>query len=893
MPQAFYQLQVDEVLKALRTSLKGLSAEEAQRRLKEYGPNELVREKKKSSLALFLSQFTNFLVVIIIIAGLISAYLGDYVESIAILAIVLMAGVLGFVQEYRAEKALEALKALSAPTARVIRDGKEVVVQARDIVPGDTVSLYAGDKVPADGRLIEAINLRVDEAILTGESVPVEKKTEPIPQENVPISERYNLVFSGTVVVNGRGLMVVTATGMNTEFGKIAHMLGEVKERKTPLQANLDRTSKLIGTFALILCALISGVGIARGYDVLEMFVWGVALAVAIIPEALPAVVTISLALGIRRMVKRQALIRKLHAVETLGCVTYICSDKTGTLTKNEMTVQKVWVIRNLIEVSGVGYDPKGDFKLDGKPFPKDEAHLQMLIKAAVLCNDSELFYSEEDKRWKIKGDPTEGALVVLAKKAGLDKKELESLHPRIDEIPFDSERKMMTTVHSLDDEKLLICSKGAPEVILNKCAHILYDGRIQELTQAERLEVLEAAQSMAKSALRVIGVAYCIVAKSSYSASSAESELIFLGLLGLIDPPRDEAKPAIQTCKTAGIKPVMITGDHKITAEAVARELGILTHGEVISGAELEAMSDEELEKRVERIEVYARVNPESKLRIVKALQKRGHVVAMTGDGVNDAPALKQADIGVAMGITGTEVAKEASDMVLLDDNFATIVAAVEEGRTIYANIRKYLVYLLTGNTGTVVGLTSALVAGLPVPLSAVQILFINLLMDGAPAVALSVEPPEPEVMKKPPRDPKESIFNRYALTFIPLMGLWIGLCALFLFIYQLKTANLAKAMTVFFAGIICMRLANALNCRSEEASLFKLGLFTNKWLILALISSLTFMLLAMYVPFLSKVFNTVPLSFTDWLMACASALSVIILDEIHKLLKCIKRKP
>ena len=424
-------------------------------------------------------------------------------------------------------------------------------------------------------------------------------------------------------------------------------------------------------------------------------------------------------------------------------------------------------------------YVPKGVFKLDGKPFPKDEAHLQMLLKAAVLCNDSELFYSEEDKKWKIKGDPTEGALVVLAKKAELDKKELESLHPRFDEIPFDSERKMMTTVHSLDDEKLLICSKGAPEVILNKCAHILYDGKIQELTQAERLEVLEAAQSMAKSALRVIGVAYRIVAKSSYSASSAESELIFLGLLGMIDPPRDEAKPAIQTCKTAGIKPVMITGDHKITAEAVARELGILTHGEVISGAELEAMSDEELEKRVERIEVYARVNPESKLRIVKALQKRGHVVAMTGDGVKDAPALKQADIGVAMGITGTEVAKEASDMVLLDDNFATIVAAVEEGRTIYANIRKYLanirkylVYLLTGNTGTVVGLTSALVAGLPVPLSAVQILFINLLMDGAPAVALSVEPPEPDVMKKPPRDPKGEHLQPLCLNFYPSYG-------------------------------------------------------------------------------------------------------------------------
>jgi Ca2+-transporting ATPase len=888
----FYQQTVEEILTDLNSNLRGLNHNEAKKRLERYGPNELVKKKKQSPLLLLLSQFTNFLVIVLFIAAGISAFLGDIIEFITIMAIVVMAGILGFVQEYRAEKALEALRRLAAPLAKVLRDGKEEEIPARELVPGDIVLLTTGDKVPADGRIIEAVNLKIDEAVLTGESVPVEKTTAPIKAENVAIGDQKNMSFFGTIVTYGRGKIVVTATGMQTEFGKIADMLQEVEEKKTPLQVNMDKTSKFIGTFALILCGIIAFIGIFRGYPVLEMFVWGVALAVAVIPEALPAVVTISLAFGVRRMVKRHALIRKLPSVETLGCVTYICSDKTGTLTKNEMTIRKIWVNNKFIDVSGSGYIPEGEFFFDGKPYHHYEPHLQSLLKIGVLCNDAELVFKEKEGIWSIKGDPTEGAFVVVAKKAGLDQFELNSYYKRIDEIPFTSERKMMTTIHSTDDGEKLIYSKGAPEVILNNCKYIFKDEKIQELSQEQREQILKAAQEMASQALRVIGLAYRIIEKDkTYDKAHIEEDMIFAGLVGMIDPPREEVKESVKICEEAGIKPVMITGDHKITAMAIGRELGILKSEEAISGVDLEKISDEELEKRVENIEVYARVAPEHKLKIVQALQKRGHIAAMTGDGVNDAPALKQADIGIAMGITGTDVSKEAADMILTDDNFASIVSAVEEGRTIFSNIRKYLVYLLTGNMGSVFGLTAALFSGLPLPLSAIQILFINLLMDGAPAVALSVEPPEPGVMKKPPRNPKESIFNRYALTFIPLMGLWIGICSLGLFIYNLQTADLAKAMTVFFATIISMRLINALNCKSAEISLFKLGIFSNKWLILAMASSFLLMLAAIYIPFLSKAFETVPLNLTDWLMIGGAAISVIVLDEIHKAVKARKR--
>lgn len=888
----YYVLSVEDVITSLSSSTKGLSYEEAKKRLKKYGYNELIEKKRESPLILLLKQFTNFLVIILLIAAGVSAVLGDVVEFITIMAIVIMAGVVGFVQEYRAEKALEALKRMAAPTANVVREGKEEKISARELVPGDIVLVRVGDKVPADCRLIEAVNLQIDEAPLTGESTPVEKTIEPLKGE-VAIGDQKNMIFFGTTVAYGRGKAIVTSTGMQTEFGKIAGMLQEVEVKKTPLQVNLDRTSKWIGTYALILCAIIAFFGITRGYPILEMFVWGVALAVAVIPEALPAVVTISLALGVRRMVKRNALIRKLPAVETLGCVSVICSDKTGTLTKDEMTVRKLWVNNKLIDVTGSGYNPEGEFYVDGRAFQHQEPHLQTLLRIGALCNDTELLYHKDEKRWDIKGDPTEGALTVVAAKGGIWQNEANEYYKRYNEIPFSSERKRMTTLHATPYEKTAF-SKGAPEVILKCCKYILEDGQERLLTEEDREKIHNTAEQMASQALRVIGLAYKKLDRAEdLPIEMVEQDMVFAGLAGMIDPPRDEVKNSIMICEEAGIKPIMITGDHKITAAAIARELGMLKkEEEVITGIELDRLSQDEFEKNVEKIAVYARVSPLHKLRIVEAFQKKGRVVSMTGDGINDAPALKAADIGVAMGITGTDVSKEASDMVLTDDNFASIVSAVEEGRTIFANIRKCLVYLLTGNMGSVFGITAALLTGLPLPLFAVQILFINLLMDGAPAVALSVEPPERGVMKKPPRPKKENIFDRHALTFIPLMGLWIAIWALGFFIYTLNTHSLEKAMTMFFATIITLRLVNALNCRSPEISLFKMGFFTNKWLLIAMASSFLLMLSAIYIPFLQVAIRTVPLTATDWLMIATAAVSVIAVDELHKLIKAKRKK-
>lgn len=886
MKKVPHALSIEETLEVFQTRLEGLTEEEVQERLKVYGYNELIEKKKKSPLILLLRQFTNFLVLILLVASGISLIFGELVDFVTILLIVILSGVLGFIQEYKAEEALEALKKIAVPMATVLRGGLEKRIPAKEIVPGDIVLVSAGDKVPADCRIIEAINLQVDEAPLTGESTPVEKDLSSLPEET-PLGDRKNMLFYGTVVTYGRGKGVVVATGMQTEFGKIAGLLQEVEERKTPLQENLDKTSKSLGFYILILCGLIAVLGIFKGHPLWQMFLWGVALAVAVIPEALPAVVTISLALGVKRMVKRHALIRKLPAVETLGSVSVICSDKTGTLTKNEMTVTKIWLNNTFLEVTGTGYVPEGQFLINGKPLSKKREDLELLLKAGVLCNDASLVW--EENRWKILGDPTEGALIVLGAKAKFFKDALIATYPRVGEIPFTSERKRMTTVHIISQGEKVVFCKGAPEVLLSFCDYLLVDNCEKRLTESEKERIREIVIEMAKEGLRVIGLAYKVLKAHQslkISEKEIEKELILIGLVGMIDPPREEAKEAVKICQSAGIKPVMITGDHKITAMAIAKELGILREGEkAFSGEELERISEKELEAEVENISVYARVSPEHKLKIVKAFQSKNRIVAMTGDGVNDAPALKAADIGIAMGITGTDVAKEASDMILLDDNFATIVAAVEEGRTIFTNIRKYLVYLLTGNMGTVVGLTLALLAGLPLPLVAVQILYINLLMDGAPAVALGVEPSEPGIMNKPPRDPKEGIFNRYALLFIPLMGTFIGLWALGFFVYTLNTHSLPKAMTMFFATIITLRLVNALNCRSSEVPIFKLGLFTNRWLILALLSSFGLMLLAIYLPFMQKAFKTYPLSLKDWLMIGGAAFSVFTVEELRKM--------
>ena len=665
--------------------------------------------------------------------------------------IVLFAVVLGFIQEYRAERAIEALKQMAAPTATVLREGVELKIPARELVPGDLILLHTGDRIPADARLVEAINLQVVEAALTGELVAVEKHADALDEEDLSLGDRRNMVYAGTAVTYGRGQAMVVATGMQTEFGKIAQLLETIETGKTPLQENLDKVGTVLARVAFVVVAIIVVLGLLRGQPFLDMLIVGISLAVAVVPEALPAVVTISLAIGVQKMVKRNALMRRLAAVETLGSTSVICSDKTGTLTKDEMTVRKIYTAGQMFSVSGAGYTPEGVFSVNGgSPSEPSDALLEML-KAATLASDTHLVPNDTGG-WEIKGDPTEGALVVAAAKANLEKKQLDAAYPRIHEIPFSSESKRMTTVHRTNGS-LTAYAKGAPEVILQDSDFWLSPDGPQRLDADGRQHILDQARGMAGEALRVLGVAY----KPETTRETAQQGMTFLGLAGMIDPPRPEVKDAIGVCTQAGIRPIMITGDHPITAQAVARELGLLRNGgRVVTGAELEEMSDEELQREVENITVYARVSPSHKLRVVTAWQARGHIAAMTGDGVNDAPALKKADIGIAMGITGTDVTKEAAAMTLTDDNFASIVAAVEEGRGVFGNIKKYLMYLLSSNIGEIGLMAGTALLGLPLPLTAVQILYVNLATDGLPALALSVDPPEKDLMKRKPRDPR-----------------------------------------------------------------------------------------------------------------------------------------
>ncbi|MFO7631533.1 MAG: HAD-IC family P-type ATPase, partial [Caldilinea sp.] len=693
----WHTLSVDESLAQLGASETGLSASEAANRLAQYGLNELQAAHRISPWALLLEQFKNVLIAILLVATVFSLFLGHGIEAIAIAVIVLFAVLLGFVQEYRAERSIEALRELAAPTAKVLRDGAEQEIPAREIAPGDVILLRAGDRVPADARVIEAVNLQADEAALTGESLPVSKHTAAIEDAHAGAGDRKDIVFAGTAITYGRGRAVVVATGMHTEFGKIAEMLETIDIGKTPLQEQLDRVGNLLARAAFIVVGIIVVLGLLRGQPFIDMFIFGIALAVAVVPEALPAVVTISLAIGVQRMVKHNALMRRLSAVETLGSTSVICSDKTGTLTKDEMTVREIMVGAEHFAVSGAGYDPQGEF-LRGGSIVTPPLVLHKLLEAGVLASDAVLVHEEANDRWDIKGDPTEGALVVAAAKAGIDKAELDARLPRIHEIPFTSETKRMTTLHQ-NAGATTAYAKGAPEVILGTCTHWLTEADNHTLTPQDRSMIEAAAQEMASRALRVLAVAM----RPTAALENAEHDMVFLGLLGMIDPPRPEVKAAIRTCEDAGIKPVMITGDHPLTARAIAQDLGLLKTDRVVTGAELEAFDEATFEREVESIEVYARVSPAHKLRVVSALQRRGHIVAMTGDGVNDAPALKKADIGVAMGITGTDVSKEAAAMTLIDDNFASIVAAVKEGRGIFDNIKKYLMFLLSSNIGEI----------------------------------------------------------------------------------------------------------------------------------------------------------------------------------------------
>lgn len=871
LSQPWHVLSIAEVLAALEADPRGLSHAEAARRRRVYGPNELEAARRISPWAILLAQFRNVLVLILLAATALSIVLGHGTEAVVIIVIVLFAVLLGFLQEYRAERALEALRRLAAPTATVLREGEPQEVPARELVPGDVVVLHTGDRVPADLRLLEAVHLRIDEAVLTGESVPVEKHTDPIPVPEIPLGDRRNMAYAGTVVTYGRGKGIVVATGMRTEFGRIAGMLQTIETGRTPLQENLDRVGHALARAALGVVALIGALGLIRGQPWLEMLLFGLALAVAVVPEALPAVVTISLALGVQRMVRRNALVRRLPAVETLGSTTVIGTDKTGTLTKNEMTVRRIFLCGQTWEVTGAGYAPEGAFLLAGVPTPPSEP-LRRLLRAAALASDARLRFRPEEGRWQAQGDPTEVALVVAAAKAGLAVEDLEARFPRVHEIPFTAERKRMTTLHRGPDG-VFAAAKGAPEVILEGCARLLTEAGEVPLTPAGREQILEVARAMAGEALRVLAVAD----KADARPEDAEEGMTFLGLVGMIDPPRPEAREAIRKCQEAGIRVVMITGDHPHTAEAIARELGLLQRGRVITGAQLDAMDDAAFEAQVEDIAVYARVSPAHKLRVVTALQKKGHIVAMTGDGVNDAPALKKADIGVAMGITGTDVSKEAADIVLLDDNFASIVAAVEEGRTIFNNIKKYLMYLLSSNVGEILLMAGASLAGLPLPLTAAQILYVNLATDGLPALALAVDPPEEDLMRRPPRPPRAGIFTRPVVALMLAGGLWSALVNLSLFAWALGSGRgLPEAMTMAFVSLVLIQFFKAYNFRSDRHSVLRRP-FANRWLNRAILWETMMLLLLIYVPFLREAFQIYPLPPIDWAIVLAAATTVV----------------
>jgi len=872
---AWHTLPVDVVLSDLSSTPQGLAEAEVEHRLARYGPNELEAADRVSPWAILFGQFKDVLIIILLA---ISAFVGHGVEAIAIAVIVMFAVLLGFVQEYRAERAIEALKRMAAPTVTVIREGQEVEIPARELVPGDVMLLHAGDKVAADARLVESINLQLDEAALTGESVPVDKNTEPLGGEDLPLGDRSNMVFGGTVATYGRGRAVVVGTGMDTQFGRIAQMLQSVESGKTPLQRNLDKVGRVLALAAVVVVAAIVGAGMLRGQPLLEMLIFGIALAVAVVPEALPAVVTISLAMGVQRMAKRNALVRRLPAVETLGSTSVICSDKTGTLTKDEMTVRKLYTPERSLAVSGSGYEPEGEFSLEGSTVDPSAQETE-LLRAAALVSDAHLVRDDAQGAWHIKGDPTEGAMIVAAAKAGLQKDELDLQFPRIGEIPFTSETKRMTTLHSTASGQVAY-AKGAPETILDSCSRQLTGQGEVGLSDAGRDAILETVQQMAGEALRVLAVA----TKTDATLGDAERDMTFLGLLGMSDPPRPEAKAAIERCAQAGIAVVIITGDHPLTAQAVARELGLFKAGRAVTGPELEDMSDEELERDVETIEVYSRVSPAHKLRVVTALQKRGHVAAMTGDGVNDAPALKKADIGIAMGITGTDVSKEAAAMTLTDDNFASIVAAVEEGRGIFENIKKYLMYLLSSNIGEIGLMAGATIAGLPLPLTAVQILYVNLATDGLPALALAVDPPEDDLMQRSPRNARTGIFTRPVVILMTIGGLWSTAVNLGLFTWALRSGRgVAEAMTMTFVSLVLIQFFKAYNFRSDRQSVLHRP-FANKWLNLAIFWELGLLIFIVAFPPLHEPFGTYALSRNDWLIAIGASLTISPVLEVAK---------
>jgi Ca2+-transporting ATPase len=914
-----YQQSVDDVLAALNSDRQqGLSNTDARSRLEQYGRNELQAESPVPAWRKFLAQFSDVLVILLLVATAISAALWLFerqtalpYEAIAILSVVLLNAILGYVQQSRAEAAVAALRAMAADDAAVIRDGEQRRVSSAEIVPGDLLLVEEGDTIPADARLIQSVALQTAEAALTGESLPVSKDTSAISTE-VGLGDRHNMLFSGTTATYGRGKAVVTATGMQTEMGRIAGMLHDAPEESTPLQKELDRVGKLLGAVVVVIAVVMIGTiivvedirGFAAYFDVLIL---GVALAVAAVPEGLPAVVTAVLALGVQRMAKRKAIVRHLSAVETLGSANVIASDKTGTLTKNEMTVRAVVTASGAVRIAGTGYEPKGEIRPEGSATLDGLLQIEFARALTVGDRDNNAVLQEQDGRWMIQGDPTEGALIVAARKAGLDAETLDARLKRVGEVPFSSERKLMSTVHedSEHEERLLVFTKGAPDVLLARCTHEFIGKTPRPLTAERRAEILETNEKLAGEALRTLGVAARQLPADALQqkdvTEEVEHELAFLGMIGMIDPPREEAKQAVARAKGAGIRSVMITGDHPKTAAVIAAELGITSDGQALTGSELQTLSDESLDQAVQNVSVYARVNPEHKLRIVNSLQRHGDTVAMTGDGVNDAPALKTADIGVAMGITGTDVSKEAADVILTDDNFATIVAAVEEGRAVFDNIRKFLRYLLSSNIGEVLtmffGVLFAKRIGLQaqgsdvvLPLLATQILWINLVTDGAPALALGVDPPDEHLMDRPPRPRHEGVITCRMWFGIFFVGTIMAIGTLLVLDASLPGGlitgnhNMRYAQTMAFTTLMMFQLFNAFNARSDEQSAFH-GIFQNHWLWAAVGLSLLLHIAVIYTPFLQQAFSTTRLGFRDWAYCTAVASTVLWLRELMKL--------
>ncbi|MBI4176169.1 MAG: cation-translocating P-type ATPase [Candidatus Aenigmarchaeota archaeon] len=903
---SWHALGFEDALGKLGSTPKGLSQPEAERRLLQYGFNELQQEKPKSKIRIFIEQFRELLVIILIAAAVISFAVGEFIDAAVIIVIVILDGILGFVQEYRAEKAIEALKKLTSPETIVIRDGKEQKILSKQLVPGDIVALEEGSRVPADLRLIEVVSLKIDESSLTGESFPVEKKPDVF-SEDTPLADRKNLAFMSSIVTFGRGKGVVIGTGMHTEIGRIAHLIQSTVDEPTPLQKKLAVFGKHLTYIILGIIAIVIALGILRGNPIIDMFIAGIALAVAAIPEGLPAIVTITLALGLQKLTKRNAIVRKLPAVETLGSVSVICSDKTGTLTKDEMTITRIYCNSQKILVTGKGYETHGSFYQDKKIMDAaNDRQLRMLLSYGTLCNNAKLDGST------LIGDPTEGAIVVAASKAGITRELIESQYPRIGEVPFSSERKMMTTVHK-SGKSFLVCSKGAPEIMLEKCDRIYDSGKVQKLTPALTKKMLDLNLEMTGRALRVLAVTYN---ETPERPKEPEEGLIFLGLVGMIDPPREGVKEEIARCREAGIKAVMITGDHKNTAVAVAKQIGMIQDGSdsVLTGAELEKISEDELVKMVEDIHVYARVNPEQKVKILSAFKKRNHIVAMTGDGVNDAPALKRADIGVAMGIKGTDVAKEASDMVLADDNFASIVAAVEGGRHIYDNINKFIRYLLTSNTGEVLIIFLGMLLGMPLPLVAIQLLWVNLVTDGLPALALGVDPAGRDIMKRPPRNPKEHILSRDMAIAIVMIAGMMAAGVLWIFYTTLVDQGWTPgtpiflsgpnqspdwlihaykyALTMSFTAVVVFEMFNVFNHRNLKGTLIAAGgPLANRKLVLAVLISFGLQLIVIYIPALDAIFETVELSLNDWIKILSVSFAALVVFQMKQFITSRKR--